>query len=138
MKTNWRFGRIEAKKSCFSEISWPLQESLAISEESLKIFGDQNLKLERRNQDLQDSKMCKTCYDNKVFENRNEVQSDLERENDRLQVCKHTSSFNKWTKISSLKITIFDLKMMVKRGYKDKNIFNPKWIIFFSKRNRDF
>ena len=58
---------------------------MTISEESLKIFGDQNLKLERRNQDLQNSKMCKTCYDNKVSENRNEVQSDLERENDRLQ-----------------------------------------------------
>ena len=30
----------------------------------------------------------------------------------------HTSynSFNKWTKISSLEITIFDLKMMVKSG----------------------
>ena len=67
------------------------QESLTISEESLKIFGDQNLKLERRNQDLQDSKMCKTCChwscSNKVSEVRNEVQSDLERENKRLQVC---------------------------------------------------
>ena len=31
--------------------------------------------------------MCKTCYENKVSENRNEVQSDLERENKRLQVC---------------------------------------------------
>ena len=32
--------------------------------------------------------------------------------------CRHTSqnSFNKWTKISSLKIIIFELKMMVKSG----------------------
>ena len=63
---------------------------MTISEESLKIFGDQNLKLERRNQDLQNSKMCKTCCRwscSNVSEVRNEVQSDLERENDRLQVC---------------------------------------------------
>ena len=88
MKTNLlAFWENWSQKKIASEISWPLQESLTISEESLKIFGDQNLKLERRNQDLQDSKMCKICYDNKVSEVQNEVQSDLERENDRLQVC---------------------------------------------------
>ena len=68
-----------------------LQQEKISLQESLIIFGDQNLKLERRNQDLQDSKMCKTCChwscSNKVSEVRNEVQSDLERENDRLQVC---------------------------------------------------
>ena len=83
-----------------------LQESLSISEESLKIFGDQNLKLERRNQDLQNSKMCKICYDNEVSENRNEVQSDLECENDRLQVCE-TMSYEPYYEQYSTRINIF-------------------------------
>ena len=43
-----------------------LQQEKISLQESLIIFGDQNLKLERRNQDLQDSRMCKICMDQEV------------------------------------------------------------------------
>ena len=35
-------------------------------QESLKSFEDQNLKLDHRNQDLEDSRLCKICMDQEV------------------------------------------------------------------------
>ena len=58
--------RLRKRLIMFQDQNSKQRQKIVGLQESLKIFGDKNRKLERRNQDLKDSRLCKVCMDQEV------------------------------------------------------------------------